>query len=356
MMRHGGHLTMTLMRHTATSIALVAIVALGFASPAGSQPETLPDGSSQTEPSTGTAQGSGQASVSSGVVYPERTTGRPVKTDNKMKPGTPDNAELAEWQRVKINGNPRQEIASIVNGAVRKDWPFAARGNLIFIAGSATDGLRTTFPNHVFYVLRYPQWPIGFDVPPPLGNNNIFAVDKSCKPKLITSADKLKELFAQSARVSGEAAAKEALNAWLRLSQEIHQDGMFKFDAVPQKIAFTQTGSTAQISGQLSVVPIGGNSGDLKATLKFDDADVLVDFKEDVNLQAGMRPICQSTKLLDSDPLVRKMAEQDLLIMGKYAKPYLDWQRERVSPELQRAIDAIWRKILAENRYAEYPD
>ena len=63
-----------------------------------------------------------------------------------------------------------------------------------------------------------------------------------------------------------------------------------------------------------------------------------------------MRPICQSTKLLDSDPIVRKMAEQDLLIMGKAAKPYLDEQRAKVSPPLRDAIDKIWQQILIEGR------
>jgi multimeric flavodoxin WrbA len=63
-----------------------------------------------------------------------------------------------------------------------------------------------------------------------------------------------------------------------------------------------------------------------------------------------MRPICQSTKLLDPDPIVRKMAEQDILIMGSPAKEYLDWQRTQVSPELRQAIDRIWQRIIKEGR------
>jgi hypothetical protein len=74
------------------------------------------------------------------------------------------------------------------------------------------------------------------------------------------------------------------------------------------------------------------------------------DFSYEAKLQAGMRPICQSTKLLDPDPLVRKMAEQDILIMGSSAKEYLDYQRSHVSPELRRAIDRIWERIVREGR------
>jgi hypothetical protein len=60
-----------------------------------------------------------------------------------------------------------------------------------------------------------------------------------------------------------------------------------------------------------------------------------------------MRPICQATKLLDPDPIVRKMAEQDLLIMGAAARDYLLEQRAKAGPELQAAIDRIWERMLA---------
>jgi hypothetical protein len=36
--------------------------------------------------------------------------------------------------------------------------------------------------------------------------------------------------------------------------------------------------------------------------------------------------------------------------MGKAAKPYLEEQRRKLSPDLQRAIDSIWAKI--EQRYS----
>jgi len=44
------------------------------------------------------------------------------------------------------------------------------------------------------------------------------------------------------------------------------------------------------------------------------------------------------------------MAEQDILVMGKAAKGYLDEQRAKASPELQQAIDEIWERIIAEGR------
>ena len=42
------------------------------------------------------------------------------------------------------------------------------------------------------------------------------------------------------------------------------------------------------------------------------------------------------------------MAEQDILVMGKSAKAYLDEQRAKAEPELKAAIDRVWRRILDE--------
>jgi hypothetical protein len=65
---------------------------------------------------------------------------------------------------------------------------------------------------------------------------------------------------------------------------------------------------------------------------------------------ARVRPICQATKLLDRDPIVRRMARQDVLVMGRAAKPYFDKVPATARPKLQRAIDRIWQRILDEGR------
>jgi hypothetical protein len=44
------------------------------------------------------------------------------------------------------------------------------------------------------------------------------------------------------------------------------------------------------------------------------------------------------------------MAEQDLLCMGRAAKSYLDEQRAKAGPELQKAIDRIWQRIVDDDR------
>ena len=101
----------------------------------------------------------------------------------------------------------------------------------------------------------------------------------------------------------------------------------------------------------MAMVMRGGN-GWVEVAMTFDEqgkmeADSL---RAAADLHPGPRPKCHATKPLDPDPIVRKIVEQDLLIMGRYAKPYLDEQRAKASPELQRAIDRIWQRIERDER------
>jgi hypothetical protein len=91
-----------------------------------------------------------------------------------------------------------------------------------------------------------------------------------------------------------------------------------------------------------------GGKGELTATLGFDDRGRLSKASEVDTIKPGVRPICQATKLLDADPLVRRMAERDLLVMGRACRDYLEEQRAKAGPELQKAIDRVWRRIIDE--------
>jgi hypothetical protein len=96
-------------------------------------------------------------------------------------------------------------------------------------------------------------------------------------------------------------------------------------------------------------VAVGGD-GNIDAVMTLGTAGGFINILEKSGLRPGIRPICQATKLLDTDPIVRRMAEQDLLVMGRAAKPYLDWVRATARPQIQRAIDRIWQRILNEAR------
>ena len=97
-----------------------------------------------------------------------------------------------------------------------------------------------------------------------------------------------------------------------------------------------------------ALVMQGGN-GEINATLRFEQGK-LAKATESAKIIPGPRPICQATKLLDADPIVRRMAENDLLYLGDLVKDYLDEQRAQATPELQRAIDRIRQRIEKQRR------
>jgi hypothetical protein len=93
---------------------------------------------------------------------------------------------------------------------------------------------------------------------------------------------------------------------------------------------------------------VGGGKGDINLTMKFRKDGKVETAAETSKIRPGPRPICQATKLLDPDPIVRRMAEADLLFMGLDARDYLMEQRAQASPALREAIDRLWRRIEAE--------
>jgi hypothetical protein len=258
-----------------------------------------------------------------------------------------------EEQKVTINWpsgkkSPRQLIADYLHKLPKPEGPLSLRtGELVYLGN---ESIAKSIPGKLFYVLRFRQWPIAIALPPPLAANNIFVVDKNAQVELITSIENLKKLMQRNVHgIVDVTAARRVVKSWLLLSQELAQDGMYQFEIPESGIARLESHELI-MCGKASVKPIGGNSGEINATICFSQNGDISLIKETQNLLQGMRPICQSTKLLDKDPIVRKMAEQDLLIMGKAAKPYLEEQRAKVSPELRIAIDKIWHRILIEDR------
>ena len=129
------------------------------------------------------------------------------------------------------------------------------------------------------------------------------------------------------------------------MSQQFVQDGFYQFTIPDKEIA----GNAQMMTGKAVVEPKGGNKGYLAVTITLEDGK-LAKVEEENTVKPGVRPICEATKLLDPDPIVRGMAEQCILLMGSPAREYLLEQRVRASPDLQEAIDRIWRRIVDEER------
>jgi len=215
----------------------------------------------------------------------------------------------------------------------------------------ATPELAAMFEGWTFVTLTIPQWPVARVPQKPLAMTNIFATDPKGNVTQMTTADQLEQFFKDHLPALKGDDLLKAASAWIALTTEFSQDGMFHFiPGKPDRGAIIDA-TVARVSVEAIVDPAGGNSGSVVAGLTFDEkTGKLTGVKETRTVKAGMRPICQSTKLLDPDPLVRRMAEQDLLIMGKDCFWYLDMMREKSSPELQKAIDDIKVRILKGER------
>jgi len=212
------------------------------------------------------------------------------------------------------------------------------------------DGNGPTFPDHVLFAVIFPQYPVARVAPPPLKSANVVAVPKKKdgKPVPVTDVKELEKFFKANARaVKTGDETENAAKAWLRAAAELNQDGFYKFTV--KDIGVALKGDTLNATGEAPVDPQGGNKGEVKVTLTFKDGK-LATAETKVNLKPGVRPICQATKLLDPDPIVRGMAEQSIRVMGSAAKPYLDEQRAKASAELREAIDRVWQRIVAEGR------
>jgi hypothetical protein len=205
-----------------------------------------------------------------------------------------------------------------------------------------SNGIRT------FLAVLYRQWPVRVPVPAPLKHSSIFAVSPTDKLTLLTDVKGLGEYFkANLGAVKGDKAARAAALSYLRLAEQLQQDGFYKFKAVAEATRVEAEGAGKK-AGARSTVMAGGN-GEITVALTFDGAGKLVQVSGRNAIKRGPRPRCHATKLLDPDPVVRAIVEEDLLIMGRAAKEYLDEQRAKAGPQLRQAIDRIWQRILSDD-------
>jgi hypothetical protein len=210
------------------------------------------------------------------------------------------------------------------------------------------DYVRRTFPDFSFFGVVFRQYPVAVLCPPTqdLKCSNVFRV-KNGQIDFASTIEDLKFFFATELRQApSQGPATDAASTWLRFSEELKQDLFYTFSE-PQ-ISYTPRQDITIVRGQAAVT--AGGRGHIEMLMTLGAAGGLVNIYERASLVPGVRPICQATKLLDRDPIVRHMAEQDLLVMGRAAQSYLDQVRATAPPKLQEAIDRIWQRILHEGR------
>jgi hypothetical protein len=209
-------------------------------------------------------------------------------------------------------------------------------GQILWIDDKA---LAQAFPKQLFFAVRFRLYPVAMQIPEGLAASNVFVIEGD-KFKHIKNAKALEEFFRNHlppVKAGDTQAGMQAVKAWLTLSQEFVQDGFYKFQI--------GDGKSSGNSYESQAVVMAGGNGDITARLEFDKDGKLVSAAETAKIKPGPRPICQATKLLDADPVVRQMARQDLLYMGLAAHDYLMEQRAVAGPALQRAIDRVWAQI-----------
>jgi len=109
--------------------------------------------------------------------------------------------------------------------------------------------------------------------------------------ELIRDTNALEAFFrSQLLPVAGETQARNVVKAWLRLTQEFHQDGFFQFSNPDGGILVLHESGGIRASGKEDVESDYGNSGGISVSLSLDSAGKLTDVKETANVIAGRRP------------------------------------------------------------------
>ena len=284
-------------------------------------------------------------------------------TDPRQAPG--------EWRRLQL------ELDAADSAAVRLAWGSDPRATIekflekipapveqsyfrqVRPVRIADGAVARWFPEHLFFVLRIPSYPVARPVPADLRPMNLFVLAKDGSLEHLTEAVALQKLLPplleaararEPKRLQSAEAKKDFTRAWLRITQEFSQDGMYRFSTPEDLLQVVAEKDAWKATGKSVVDPAGGNSGEVSVTLRFDAGGKLVQVLENHAVRPGVRPICQATKLLDADPIVRAMAEQDIVVMGRAAAGYLAEQHARATPETRAVIERLWRRIVEEGR------
>lgn len=175
------------------------------------------------------------------------------------------------------------------------------------------EALTRNFPDYVFYVVRFPMYPVTMAPPEPLQSANFFAVAKDDKTnhkdgKVLPLMDQtvLKEFFiANFPAVKEEANAKDAVQAWLTLSTEFANDGMMHFTISPDQIKAAKKGDHWEATGAATLddglaagqkrppgrIKFRGDQGGITVTITFDDKGKFKDAVQAEDIERGIRPL-----------------------------------------------------------------
>src|SRR5262249_37005275 len=134
--------------------------------------------------------------------------------------------------------------------------------------------IEQVLPKTTFFAVRYRQYPIAMKTPEGLKASNVCAVGPDGKVQILTDTDGLLKFFqANLTAAKTDDQVKDATRAWLRLSQELKQDGYYKFKLMDDSTK-VETAKGAK-TGTGKVVVMDGGNGEISVTLNFDEGGKL---------------------------------------------------------------------------------
>jgi hypothetical protein len=136
------------------------------------------------------------------------------------------------------------------------------------------------FPAHAFFAVLGP--------PDRVKVVNLYAVGRNGTVATISSTADLKKWFgANLPRRPSAAALETAARAWVRLGQELHQDGYYHFEIECRARVGKGKGWAVVARGKVT----SGGDGAYEATLTFDREGKLLEVVERAKLRPGPRPL-----------------------------------------------------------------
>jgi hypothetical protein len=152
------------------------------------------------------------------------------------------------------------------------------------------DYLSASFPGTEFFGVHFQQYPVAVAPPEGLAPSDVAVVQNGAVYYL-TSANDLKAFFfEQLGPVQGQDGAVAAGLSWVRLSEELTQDGFYTFS--DPEGGFLPPPADGNGGVVLSwVIVTGGGTGRIDAALSFDDDGTLMQVQETNTVQPGDRPI-----------------------------------------------------------------
>ncbi len=175
----------------------------------------------------------------------------------------------------------REEKARDALEAYLAKVPGAKAGKLLAVTD---DAVTRPLATSSFYAVRFRGYPM--KPPAPYKTSNLFAVAADGTVKPLADEKALKEFFRTAlSPVGDDAEAKAALKAWLRLAEELHQDGYFTFKRDEDSLQVRSHDGKRTVSGKARATE--GGEGQISATLTFDKDGKLAEATTEASVKAG---------------------------------------------------------------------